>query len=66
MPEPKTDGRPRGPLSLGGESLFDGFEPFGKIDYRLFHVFNAFVMVMQGLLQIIESDLRGFVHHPLH
>ncbi len=53
-------------LCLGAERLFDGFKAFGKIDYGLFHVFDPFLLVMQGPLQIIELDLSRFVHHPLH
>ena len=53
-------------LCLGAERLFDGFKAFGKIDYGLFHVFDPFLLVMQGLPQIIELDLSRFVHHPLH
>ncbi len=33
-------------LCLGAAGLFDGFKPFGKIDYGLFHVFDPLLLVM--------------------
>lgn len=68
LPLPESDGVKAATvhLGLGSEDLFDGFKPFGKIDYGLFHVFDPLQMVMQGLLQIIKLDPSRFVHHRLH